>query len=312
MINVKRSKNVKRSAILVVWSSLLFFTGARAQEKPWEAAICLQPYNTHYEETSQSESGNPTTLAGNSFSVLSLRASVTYRARQELHLPFFVTIEPTISVVTLKGSEVGSENEPDGTRLVTSKEDVQHTNLTGRALLGFEILPFLQPYIAIERGQFESRRTNQQDGTESGGFVPDVDQDYTETIMSTQLGFGVQGAVPLNDNADWRIRYDLGYEIPQTVRVGNTFFGPGTWGQGTTGYTFGGCVQLDVPFRLIPLFADNNGYFTIGALLSKRHWNGDGQQGGPVVANDVLYKTLGWPANSVVDAGGFIGVGILF
>ena len=297
-----------RSAIFAVWSSLLFLSSVtRAQEKPWEVAIYLQSHNTYYEEIATAPDGDQTTLAGNSFSIVSLRAAITYRGRRDLNVPLFISVEPTVPVIALKGLEVGSENEPDGGRVVTSKEDVRHTNLMGRALLGFEILPFLQPYVAIERGSFASRRTDQQDGTESGAFTPDINQDYTETILSTQLGFGIEGSVPLNENADWRIRYDLGYEIPQTVSVSNTYFGPGEWGQGTTGYTFGGRVELDLPLRSIELLADNNGYLTIGALASKRHWNGDGR-----VGLEIIPLQPYWPANSVVDAGGFIGIGMFF
>jgi hypothetical protein len=307
MINVKRLKSAKRSAIFVVWSSLLLFSSVvRAQEKPWEVALCLQPFNTHYEETATASNGDLTLLAGNSFSVVSLQATVTYRARRDLNLPLFISVEPAVPVIVLKGTEVGSETEPDGTRLVTSKEDVRHTSLMGRALLGLEILPFLQPYVAIERGSFASRRTNQQDGTESGGFTPDISQDYTETILSTQLGFGIEGAVPLNENADCRIRYDLGYEIPQTVSVSNTYFGAGEWGQGTTGYTYGGRIEVDLPLRPIESLADNNCYLSIGALASKRHWNGDGRIGFEIAQQPY------WPANSVVEAGGFIGIGMFF
>jgi hypothetical protein len=301
-----------RSAIFAVWSSVLLLAAfARAQEKPWEAAVFLQPFNTYYEETWNAPDG-PATLAGNSFSIVSLRAQITYRARRDLNLPLWISVEPTIPIVATKGLEVQSETEPDGGREILSKEDVRHTYLSGRAMLGFEILPFLQPYVAIERGTFASRRTNQQDGTSSGGFISDIDQDYTETVIATQLGFGIEGAVPLNENADWRIRYDVGYETPQSVSVSNTFFGPGTWGEGTTGYTLGGRVQLDIPFRALAFFEDNNGYLTVGGIARKRHWNGDGKAGGPSDVNNVFYETITWPANSIIQAGGFVGIGVLF
>jgi hypothetical protein len=69
---------------------------------------------------------------------------------------------------------------------------------------------------------------------------------------------------------------------------------------------------LDIPFRAVAFFEDNNGYFTIGGIASKRHWNGDGKAGGPSDVNNVFYETITWPANSIVQAGGFVGVGVLF
>jgi hypothetical protein len=297
-----------RSAIFVIWSSVLLFPSVSfAQEKSWEFALTLHAYNSGYEETFINPKNNdPMDAQGNSFTAFAPHLCIAYRARQDLHIPIFLTIEGTVPLVTMKGLEVGHETKSDGTVGVTYKTDAQHNDLNGKVLLGVEILPFLQPYVAIERSNLTSRRTGQLDGNDHGGFEPDQNPDYSEPVLSTHLGFGVQGTVPLNENADIRIRYDLGYEIPQTVSVSNTSFDPGTWGQGTTGYTYGGRIQLDLPLRFIELFTNHDGYWTIGGSFSRRHWNGDGLHGVGIFGIPI------WPANTMVKAGGFIGVGLFF
>jgi hypothetical protein len=223
-----------------------------------------------------------------------------------LRLPFFVSIEVSIPAVTLKRLETGHVYEPSGAGL-TQTEDVQHSNLFGRATLGWEMLPFFEPYVTIERSSVTTRRTGQLDGTDTGTLVPDLSQDYTETVTSTQLGFGFEGVVPLNIIADVRLRYAVSYEIPQTVIVENTSFDPATveggsstTGQGTTGDTYGARVQLDLPLALLE---SNDGYWTIGGVLSKRQWNGDGEHPRPLGQ---------WPSNFRVEAGGFVGIGMFF
>ena len=302
-----------RSAIFVIWSSLLCCASVSyAQEKSWEFALSLNAYNSGYEEIIFDPSnGNHLDAQGNSFTALAPRLAITYRARQDLRVPLFLTIEGTVPLVTLSGSEVENETTPDGRTGIAYKTNSQHDDLTGRALLGVEILPFLQPYIAIERSKLTSRRTDQQDGNDQGGFTPLENSDYSEPVLSTHLGFGIQGTVPLNENADIRIRYDLGYEVPQTVSVTNTLYDAPAWGQGSTGYTYGGRVQLDLPLRLFEDLANHNGYWTIGAALSKRHWNGDGRLG-VATTNGIPDGSLLWPANTMIKAGGFIGLGLFF
>ncbi len=301
-----------RSAIFVTWSStLLFCSTARAQEKPWELSLGLGAYNTNYAETyTIPNDGNPGALNGNSFTVLALRPSITYRGRQQLSLPFFVTIEAVLPIVTATGLEVGHDTVSSQSVFVTQKEDVRHVDVTGRAVLGYEILPFLQPYMAYERSSYAARRTGEMDGNDAGNFSIGDNQDYTETVSSTQLGFGVQGVVPLNRNADIRLRYDFGYEVPQSVSVTNDYYGTGSFGEGASGYTIAGKVQLDMPLHIMDLFENHDGYWTIGLNISKRHWNGDGALGHGIQSG--LPATLTWPANTVVKAGGFVGVGLFF
>lgn len=304
-----------RSAIFVAASSLLLLAylayGVRAQERPWEIALELPSFNTFYQENFHNPTdGDAEDLRGNAWDALQLHPMITYRARQELHLPLFLTVEANIPIVTVKRLEVGDEYEPAGITALTQQENVAHQDVTGRALLGWEILPFLQPYAGVVRSRFTSERVGQLDGNETGNLVPNPNQDYTETVYSTHLCFGIQGAIPLNENADIRIRYDAHYEVPQSVFVSDTYFGEGAWGQGTTGYTIGGRVQLDIPFRAMEMFAEHDGYFTIGGIISKREWNGDGQTG--VYWNGDYSENLLWPQNFAVEAGGFIGIGMFF
>ncbi len=312
MINGKRLRNVKRSAIFGAASSVLLLAcHAQAQEQPWEIALEVPSFNTYYQENFNNPAdGDAEDIRGNAWDALQLHPIVTYRAKQELHLPLFLSVEADIPVVTVKRLEIGDEYEPAGITELTQQEQVAHDNLTGRALLGWEILPFVQPYAGVVRSRFMSERTGQANGNETGKLVPDANQDYTETVYSTHLCFGIQGVIPLNHNADIRIRYDAGYEIPQSVFVSNTYFGAGAWGQFTTGYTISGRLQLDIPFRAIEMFADHDGYFTIGGLISKREWNGDGQTG--LVWNGDYSVNAAWPQNFMVEAGGFIGVGMFF
>lgn len=293
-------------------STLSLARVAHAQEKPWEVALALSAFNTYYEEDfSNKIDGSPQDVRGNSLTAPAFMPRITYRMRQDLRLPFFLSIEAAAPAVTMKRLEVGhlyanSKLLGYGT-FTTQQEDVQHSDLSGRATLGWEMLPFFQPYVSIERSSFASRRTGQLDGTDAGTLVPDPSQDYTETVTSTYIGFGFEGVVPLNINTDVRLRYAVGYEIPQTVKVENTSFDPSsvedgssTTGQGTTGYTYGGRVQLDMPFS--PL-RSNDGYWTIGGVISKHQWNGDGQQTRPIGQ---------WPSNFRVEAGGFVGIGMFF
>gem|GEM_PF-2464061 len=312
MTNGKQSRNGMRNAIFGAASSLLLFASAvRAQERPWEFALELHSFNTYYQENFHNPSdGDAEDIQGNAWDVLQLHPILTYRARHELHLPLFLTVEADIPLVTMKRLEIGDEYEPAGITELTQKAQVAHANFTGRALLGWEMLPFLQPYAGVVRSRFTSERTGQADGNETGNLIPDANQDYTETVYSTHLCFGIQGALPLDENADIRIRYDAGYEIPQSVFVSNTYFGAGLWGEGTTGSTIRGRVQLDLPFRSVQLLADRDGYFTIGGLISKRVWNGDGQIGS--VSTGDYSVNVAWPQNFAVEAGGFIGIGMFF
>ncbi|MFI5201226.1 MAG: hypothetical protein ACHQNE_02420 [Candidatus Kapaibacterium sp.] len=294
-----------RSAIFGAASSILLLANnSRAQEKPWEIALEVPSFNTYYQENFTNF--NPESVQGNAFDAIQLHPRITYRARRQTGLPIFVTAEVIVPLLTVKRLETGSDYAPDGITSTTQKEQIAHTNLTGRVVLGWEMLSYLQPYVAIERSRFASERTGQVDGSDTG-FSPDPIQDYTETVWSTQLGFGIQGAIPLNAKGDVRIRYDAGYEIPQSVFVSDTYFGAGAWGQGTTGYTISGRVELDIPFRII---ADTDGYFTIGGLVSKREWNGNGSRG--LYWNGDYAVNLTWPQNFTVEAGGFIGIGMFF
>ncbi|HZK75357.1 MAG TPA: hypothetical protein VFD13_00465, partial [Candidatus Kapabacteria bacterium] len=221
-----------RSAIFVAASSMLLLAcGVRAQERPWEIALEVPSFNTYYQENFNNPiDGDAEDIRGNAWDALQLHPIITYRARQELHLPLFLTVEASIPIVTVKRLEIGDEYEPAGVTDLTQQENVAHQELTGRALLGWEILPFLQPYAGVVRSRFTSERVGKVDGNETGKLIPDANQDFTETVYSTHLCFGIQGAIPLNANGDVRIRYDAGYEIPQSVFVSNTYFNAGAWG----------------------------------------------------------------------------------
>ncbi|MDP4243462.1 MAG: hypothetical protein Q8921_12090 [Bacteroidota bacterium] len=279
---MKRLNSAMRAAICVLATSTAV-TVSKAQEKPWELSLAFSAYNTFYEEDFMSKiqpseiASYPQDLRGNSFTALAFSPHITYRARQDLSLPFFLSLEGSIPSVTIKGLETGHKYEPNVAYLV-QREDVQHDEVSGSLTLGWEMLPWIQPYLMIERSRFASRRLGQLDGTDSGTLVPEANQDYTEIVIATNIGFGIAGMVPLTMSNDIRMRYDVGYQVPQTVFVENDLFGTAPTGQGTTGYTIGGHVQLDLPFG--PL-QSNDGYWTIGGSIAKRHWNGDGEQHRP-------------------------------
>ncbi len=283
---------------------------ANAQERTWEVSLLLPSFNTYYQENAKDlANGQPIDLEGNSWDALQFNPRLIYRAREELNLPLFLSLDVNVPVVTITRLEVGHEQLISGTTAVTQQEQVAHNDLSARLLLGWEMLPFLQPYIALERSRFTSERTGQRNGNDSGGYTPDNNSDYTETIYSTQLGLGITGMIPLNENADVRLRYEASYEVPQAVFVSNSYYASsGVWGQGTGGYTLNGKVQLDIPLRVTEMLSEHDGYFTIGGLISKRHWNGWSGFG---LVNG-LPGTLMWPENYWVKAGGFIGIGMFF
>jgi hypothetical protein len=298
---------VTQSAIFVAWSSLVLISGiAKAQERPWEVFLAVHSFNTFYEEDFKEKDGNPAKLEGNGWTAAALHATITYRGRQQLRLPFYITIEGELPLVLSKRLEVGHEYAPSGTVFLTQSEDITHRFLEGRAIIGFELLPFLQPYVGLSRSNVRQRRMNQLDGQYDSTLKPDKDKDYNEDIFATFVDVGIEGIIPLNANADIRLRYDLGYKTPQTVFISNDYFDPGTWGQGTTGYEYGGRVQLDLPLYLFDLFERHSGYWTIGGTLTRLHWNGDGRTG------DEIFRKPHWPENTGTNAGGFIGLGLFF
>jgi len=283
---------------------------ARAQERSWELSVQFASFNTYYQENFfDPNTSYPESVEGNSWDALQVHPSLTYRARKDLDLPFFVSVEAMVPTVTVARQEVGYQYTP-GATYVTQKEQVAHRDLWERATFGWEMLPFLEPYLAVERSRFASERTGQVEGQEDGTFLPDPNADYTEPVFSTHLAFGVMGAIPLNANADVRLRYEAEYENPQAVFISNSYFGSGRWGDGTTGYTYGGRLQLDLPFRLFEFLEAGDGYVTIGGFASKRYWNGDGADGDLFVNG--LPDITQWPKNFAVEAGGFIGFGVFF
>src|SRR5438067_13602442 len=108
MISVSRSKNGRRSVIfgrafrLILFAGLIFATSAFAQEKSWEMSLTISSFNIYYQENfKNTEDGDPQDIQGNTWDAIQLRPVVTYRARQELNLPFFLTIEANIPIVTI-------------------------------------------------------------------------------------------------------------------------------------------------------------------------------------------------------------------
>jgi len=243
-------------------------------------------------------------MLGNSLTAIAPTIRVTYRARQDLRLPLFVSIDGQIPVLLISSLEAQRVYRKDGTSGITNKEQLAEHDLLFRAMAGFELLPFLQPYIGFQRSILDQIRTEQVDGLDDSAFHPDKDPKYHENILASYISVGIQGIVPLNYDADVRLRYDLGYKIPQSVFVNNSssFFDPGIWGQGTTGSEYGGSLQVDFPLTLLELY---NGYWTVGGTFMRRDWNGDGQ-------TSTAFHSPHWPANSLTNAGGFIGLGLFF
>lgn len=299
---MKRSSLATLAAICALLISLAPKVHA---QRAWEASLGFRAYNTFYEEDFQSKilpedvRSYPQDLRGNSFTALAVNPSLTYRARRQLGLPLFVSLEASIPLVALTGLETGHKYKPENAYLV-QREDIEHREHSVHAMLGWEMLPFLQPYVIFDYAAFASRRSNQLSGNDSGQLVPEVNADYTETATSTHLGFGVAGFIPLTLNSLTRLRYQLGYEVPQSSSVVNDLFNTDPTGQATSGYTIGGRVLLDLPLGI----ADSHDtYWSIGLTASKRYWNGDGGRA----------KGAGlWPANFAVQAGGFIRVGMFF
>jgi hypothetical protein len=276
-----------------------------AQQKSWEVATDVEASNTHYRELSMSDAHEPMTLEGNSMTPAALHAYIAYHADRHFHVPLFLTLQSQVPIFASNGDEAG-HLERNGTQFLTQKELVRHSSNFILSECGYELLPILKPYLSIEFNEFLSRRTNQVEGTDDGELLPAKKQDYLETVTSSHLGVGIQGGIPLTESAGWRIRYDVGYQIPQAVKVTNTFFDQGYWGQGTTGYTLKGRLQLDLPFALTPGQARHDGYVTIGSIFQRRHWNGDGRTATEIFANPH------WPENTIFTAGAFLGTGVFF
>jgi hypothetical protein len=298
---VKRSSLVKLAAICALWISS---SSVLQAQRAWEVSIGFSGYNTFYEEDFMSKiredeiMSYPQDLRGNSLTALALNPSITYRARREQQLPFFLTLEGQIPIVVLRNLETGHKYKE--VAYLVQREDVEHRSYAGCATLGWEMLPWLQPCLMFEYNVFTTRRIDQLNGTDSGTLVPEADNDYTETAKSTQFGIGVEGYIPLAENSLTRIRYQIGYHIPQYSSVDNDLdgFGAISTGQGTSGYTIGGKVQVD-----LPLASMNDSYLSFGGRAQKRYWNGDGGS---------AKGTGRWPANFAIEAGGFIGVGMFF
>src|ERR1035437_2265437 len=128
MINGKQSKNAMRSAIFGAASSVLLLAcGVRAQERPWEIALELPSFNTFYQENfKNSVGGDAEDIRGNAWDALQVHPIITYRARQELHLPLFLTVEADIPIVTVKRLEIGDDYKPAGITYLTQREQVAH------------------------------------------------------------------------------------------------------------------------------------------------------------------------------------------
>jgi hypothetical protein len=304
---VKRSSLAKLAAIC----ALLISASIAHAQKPWEVSLAAGSLNTYYDEesismmyaTPQYPMGLPQSLGGNSFTLLSLSPEVTYRARRQLGFPAFARVSATMPLITLSGLEAGHLR--DSVNSLVQREDVKHSRRSVSVTIGYELLPFLQPFATYEWEKFASRRMNELDGTDTGTLEPYYDQDYTETVTASSLGFGFEGYFYVSENSDIRVRYRFGYAVPQSVSsINDIKFGDVDWsktvlGEGTTGYMFSGQAQVDFPLP-------HDSYWSVGATLSKHYWNGDGRE------VHIPGQPRQWPINFAVEAGGFVKIGMFF
>ena len=235
---MKRSRLAKLAAIFVL---LISASVVRAQ-KPWEVSLAAQAFNTYYEEKSTSmlyaspeyPMGFPQSLGGNSLTLFGLSPEITYRARRQLGFPAFARVSASMPLVTLTGLEAGHVH--DSANSLVQTEDVKHSRKTLSVTVGYELLPFFEPFVTYEWEKFASRRMNELDGSDTGTLNPYYDQDYTETATSSSLGLGFEGFIYPSMSSDMRIRYRFAYLIPQTVNVLNDLkFDPIDWSVVTTG-----------------------------------------------------------------------------
>src|SRR5207248_5535849 len=105
----------------------------------------------------------PGDLQGNALTVAAPNLRIRYRGRQQLHLPFFLSIEAELPVALRQGLEVGHLYDSAQT-FFTQQEQITQKAIRGRIILGFELLPFLQPYVGLSRVTIQQRRMDQQDG----------------------------------------------------------------------------------------------------------------------------------------------------
>ena len=293
-----------RSFLAVAVGSPLFAFSCRAQEPPLEIAIRASSFNTYYQENfADPFNDNSEEVDGNSWSILSLDMGIAYRVPKTFPAPLLLMADWQAPAILLKGLEIGNEYPPNGITQLTQQEHVKYNNFWGKIVVGWELLPFLNPYVGFVWSDFTAERTGQLDGTANGTLTPDPNQDYTERISATYYCLGLQGTVPFRHGTDYLIRYDADLELPNHVSVTNDYFGSGSWGQGTTGYAVRARAELDIPFFTTPF---KTHYVTIGASVALQKWNGDGRTG--IVWNGDYSQTVTWPRNFSFEAGGYIGL----
>jgi hypothetical protein len=284
--------------ISVALFSLALLAGA-ANAQSWQVELSIDPSNTHYDENVSRKDGPE--LLGNSLTILPVQLGVTYYARPILRLPFWLSLEAEVPLASLPGDEVGRKAVTDN---VVQRERSEHRTSRIQSSLGFELLPEIQPYLTFEVSRLSTRRTNQQVGQDDGSLLPDPNQDYTESIDATYLGFGIMSTIPLAAAANSRIRINMAYLNAQGSSVSNTYFGDGTWGQHTSGYSIHARAGIESGLDL--LSSARASYLTFGVSGSISHWNGDGHVGYD------LFQHPYWPSTSIARLGAFAGLGVFF
>lgn len=278
---------------------LLFATRTAAQE-PWRLELATGPLLTLYDEDPGIQSAPE--LIGNSVTI-PVRLELEYDLMRSLRIPGWISVSGELPVASISGKEVGHVVR-NGTTYTVQREDVQYRNSNLIAALGYEILPFLQPFAFAEIGRQSTRRLNQQNGEADGSLQPDDDQDYTESAKVVYLGGGIRSIIPLDPDGGLRIRFQASYANAQSVEITNDYFGNGTWGQHTTGYRLAGRMALEVPIGFMPSTHDS--YLSAGLSARSTRWNGDGRVG------TEIFMQPWWPRNVRTEWGAFAGLGVFF
>lgn len=281
-------------------SAILFAGVAHGQGAPIRMEVTVGASTLHYNENPARL--NAPELTGNSVSV-PIHIEAQYSAATDLRLPVWLLVAADLPTIASAGEEIGKITR-DAIEFTVQKENVVYRPTTLSASLGFEVLPFLQPYLMFEYSHLASRRTDQQNGQQDGTFLPEPNQDYTETVGATLLGVGCLSVIPLEENAASRLRLNVAYVNAQSVSVANDYYGEGLWGQHTSGYELKGRIAFETSMRSLALGQDP--YLTLGIDATTQRWDGNGRTGAEVFQHPV------WPANTITGLGAFAGLGLFF
>jgi hypothetical protein len=257
---------------------LLFFaTAARAQNADDRSGFTFGAQSgfeyLHYTENFRSAENLPYAYDGSSFAIVGT-FSVEYDLSVKFHAPFFIAISGGIPLVNFSGEERLTFDSV-AISYLTQTNRVEHEYRMVRAFFGYKAKPEFSPFILFERALLHSTRWDRLSGSDEGILVKDFDSNVTwhERVWSSHFGAGFQGGIPLNDAANFSVKYRLAALFPLSSFVTNDH--PSVYSQGrklgqdASGFTALARVALQYDWS-------SRSSLQFGVNIYTRNWDGDG------------------------------------